>query len=161
MLPSIGTVFFDFLKEAPITENYLLAIGEAHNTLHDCILINDTDDPIDVFVERPPVLKILQGAGTPELIESIRRGKTESFIHGPVLPRSSAYLRIRYFDWEFDFSNKKYLFLKTRNQQLLLGFFMDKYCVCDKKQPIPFGAEEGWLFPGKVILQRVVTDGGE
>ncbi len=108
--------FFDLLKEAPTTEDSLLAIREDKDRLYSCILVNNTDYPIDVAIERPPAMKILQGLGTQEIVESIETGKSDSFIHGPISPRSVECLRMHYHDWDFDFVNKKYLFLKTQNK---------------------------------------------
>lgn len=147
-------VFFDLLKEAPITEDYLLALRDDKDTLYSCILVNNTDHPIDVAIEGPPAMKILRGTSMTEIVESIETDKSDSFIHKPMSPRSVECLKMRYFDWEFDFENKKYLFLKTQHKAILIGFFMEKYFICNSEQDIPFTDLRGFICPAKIILER-------
>jgi hypothetical protein len=48
--------YFDLLHEAPITEDYLLAIeAEEDRTLHSCILVNKTNFALEAVIETPPV----------------------------------------------------------------------------------------------------------
>ncbi len=151
---------YDYLNEvnkAPELEEYLLAIGEAYNTLHPCILVNNSDFDIEIVISRPPVGKILGGIGIDEVIKNMQGKDSGHFIQGPVPLETTMNLIDTYFDWEFDFNNKKYLFLKTQNKELLIGFFLNKWFTCCEVKEIPFTDLKGWLCPAKLIMERGVV----
>jgi hypothetical protein len=145
------------VNEAPELEEYILAVGEACNTLHPCIFVNNSDLDIEIVISHPPTGKILQGTGIDEVIDNVKVKEAE-FIQGPVPPRTSVDLIDSYFDWEFDFNNKKYLFLKTQNKEILIGFFMERWFTGNKAKGIPFKDLKGWLCPAKLIMERAIVE---
>lgn len=169
--------YLDDLGERPTTEDYLLGITEASDTLYSCVFVNNTGNAIDMLLERPPVVRIQNGTGMDEIhevltpeqlteqirsspdIESLRDAFSSTVAHGQVPPGNSLCLAARYYDWEFDFPNERYLFLRTDGKEILIGFFMEKYFTAHKKGPIPFTDHEGRLCQAKIILQRDVRGG--
>jgi len=71
----------------------------------------------------------------------------EKYKYRDIPPRSSVSLHTYYYEWEFDWSNQINIFIKTRETEKRIAFYLEKYYVGynSKTDNIPIMNRPGWI----------------
>lgn len=92
--------------------------------------INNTSVPIEIMFDLPPgaLSKIESGSTVDSLVNNPPNNKwITQYTNIPA--HSYVGLNMLYFEWEFDFSNARHIFLKTAGVEKHINFYMEKYFI--------------------------------
>lgn len=109
--------------------------------------INNTSMPIDIMLEIPPatLTKIKPGSTINDLINISLKEKSIN-LYENIPPHGDVELNMIYFEWEFDFSNTRHLFLQTLKVEKHINFCMKKYFISQNKiDCIPILNRDGYV----------------
>jgi hypothetical protein len=132
--------------------------GSRRYRLYSLYLVNNTQETIDsIIVIAPGWLKAATedtalSATEPSLVDNIGVRRYEE-----VPPKSYVELTTC-FDWDFDWSNNRYVILKTRGREEHLRFNIDRDVVAGTECPgIPVLGRAGYACLGEPVPARKAT----
>ena len=134
------------------TAEYFLALCKEQSNPNSAVMyytyfINNTSVPIEIMLEVPPgALSHMElGSTVNDLVNNPAMQKAITR-HENIPAYGYVGLYMLYFEWEFDFSNARHLFLKTAGVEKHINFYMEKYFIAGKETDcIPVLNKRGWV----------------
>ena len=143
-----------YVKKAIDAESaeYFIALCEEQGeqetvSMYQGYFINNTSVPIEIMFEILPgaLSEIKAGTTVNDLINNQAIGKWISR-YTNIPPKGYAAINMRYFEWEFDFSNSRHIFLQTDGEEKHINFNMQKYFIVqDETNCIPVLNKRGYV----------------
>jgi len=146
--PDKKTDPYIYTHKATAVENaeYFITLCEEQR-MYQGYFINNTSVPIEIMFElRPGALSVIEAGSTvDDLVNNTPNNKwITQYTNIPA--HSYVALNMLYFNWEFDFSNARHIFLKTAGVEKHINFYMEKCCICrEETDCIPVLNRKGWV----------------
>jgi len=125
---------------------YFLAICEenlGNYKVYPLFFINNSLEEIEVIILVRTI--VFDRIDTIEKIEDIEKDGV-GFRKYLGIPAKSCFKIYEYYDWEFDWSDGIYAWIKTRSKEERLHFYMEKYFILNTKVNfIPTLNKGGWI----------------